>query len=248
MGAVCDLEPDVPGLARACAECVVRNRAVCRVLSPDQLSELARMSVTREYRPGQVIIGDEETADFVATIQSGAVKLVKTLTDGRQQIVGLLFASDFLGKAYAERWNVTAEAATAVRLCGFPAKHFHEFLSRHPALEAALFAAMLDELDSARDWMVLLGRKSAREKVATFFTRLARRALDNECSAGSGTAVFELPMGRGDIADYLGLTIETVSRQITALKTSGMIRILPGRSVMVGDVERLARAADGDSS
>ena len=118
-------------------------------------------------------------------------------------------------------------------------------MGEYPGLQQRLFQHTLDELDAARDWMLLLGRKTAEEKVASFLYMQARRSLPTGCvhKGTPGAAAFELPLTRSDIADYLGLTIETVSRQLTRLKTSSVILLSTNRLIMVPDLDRLAQAA-----
>jgi CRP/FNR family transcriptional regulator len=107
-----------------------------------------------------------------------------------------------------------------------------------PGFERRLLRQALNELDEARDWMVTLGRKTAGEKVASFLVRIARN-IDPEATANGASATFELPLTRADIADFLGLTIETVSRQLTKLRTEGVIGIENNRRVNVHNMERL---------
>lgn len=242
-GTVTGVLPDV--LLR-CDHCAVRHQAVCGAMDDAQVRRLAQIAHRKKLPQGQTIISDEEPVDFFANVISGAVKLTKTLPDGRQQIVGLLFSPDFLGRAYSRNNPYTAEAATDVEICCFPHAAFERLAAEYPGLQQRLFQHTLDELDAARDWMLLLGRKTAEEKVASFLYMLARRSLVVGCgqqSNGGGVAQFELPLTRADMADYLGLTIETVSRQLTRLKTSNVIRLNSNRLIQVGDVSRLARVA-----
>lgn len=243
MAPVTQLRP----LAERCGTCAIRNRAVCAALAPQELARLNSISQRRSYEPGETILADEEEAGFLATVVSGVVKLTKLLPDGRQQILGLQFESDFLGRAFRPRANLQAEAATAVELCCFPRAAFEALLADSHDLEARLFRDALDELDAARDWMVLLGRQSAREKVARFLTMLARRAANIGCTGGfgGGGVQLDLPLSRADIADFLGLTIETVSRQMTRLKTEGLIRIETNRRIQVPSMSGLEVAAGG---
>jgi CRP/FNR family transcriptional regulator len=217
-------------------------------LSNEELTALNSISRHRKVLAGQTIMGDEEKPDFFANVQSGVVKLTKTLPDGRQQIVGLQFASDFLGRPFGDRSPFFADAATDVELCCYPTRKFEELMKQFPHIEHNLFEHTLDELDAAREWMVLLGRKTAEEKVASFLLLLANRSRQLGCSSlpDFNTARFELPLTRADMGDYLGLTIETVSRQITRLKTRGLIRLEGGRMVFVPDVERLAATTEID--
>jgi CRP/FNR family transcriptional regulator len=228
-----------------CDDCAVRHKAVCGALSDLELARLNQISRRRMINAGQTIMSDEDPAEFFANVISGVIKLTKTLADGRQQIVGLLFAPDFLGRAFSPNNPYFAEAATEVELCSFPHDGFQRILREFPGIEHRLFEQTLDDLDAAREWMVLLGRKTATEKVASFLLLLARRSTLTGCAHVAAPEVprFELPLTRADIADYLGLTIETVSRQITRLKSAGTIRLLDNRLFVVPDMAMLVKAA-----
>lgn len=228
-----------------CDACAIRHRAVCGALSDAELNDLSKIATLRQVPAGQVIMSHEEPADFLANIVSGTVKLTKLLADGRQQIVGLQFPPDFLGRTYGGQNPYFAEAASDVELCCFPRKRFEEVLVGFPDLESRLFKDTLDELDAAREWMLLLGRKTAQEKIASFLYVLAKRSGNIGCahSFGVDEARFILPLTRADMADYLGLTIETVSRQITNLKTKGVIQVSAMREIIVPDLDTLAELA-----
>lgn len=240
----------IPDILQRCDHCSVRHQAVCGAMDDVQVKKLAQIAHRKKIPSGQTIISDEEPVDFFANVISGAIKLTKTLPDGRQQIVGLLFAPDFLGRAYSKNNPYTAEAATDVEICTFPNAAFERLVGEYPGLQQRLFQHTLDELDAAREWMLLLGRKTAEEKVASFLYMLARRSLITGCAhankTGPESAAFELPLTRSDMADYLGLTIETVSRQLTRLKTSNVIRLNTNRLIMVPDLDGLALAAGQD--
>lgn len=164
-----------------------------------------------------------------ANVMRGVVKLSKVLEDGRQQIVGLQFAPDFLGRLYSRESAVTAEAASEVDLCRVPRAALEKMVADNPALEHRLMQQTLRELDEAREWMVTLGRKTASEKVASFLHLIATH-LD---PAGGSRRTFDLPLTRADIADFLGLTIETVSRQLSKLRAEQIIEITNNRHVEV---------------
>ncbi len=231
-----------------CDTCTVRHRAVCGALSKEELGYLNRLARHKKVPAGQVIMSDEEPADFVGIINSGAIKLTKTLADGRQQIVGLQFASDFLGRAYNSRNAYFAEAATDVEICSFLREDFEALLKQFPDLENRLFQNTLNELDAAREWMLLLGRKTAQEKVASFLLMLAQKSSLLGCGHSETVkfATFTLPITRTDMADYLGLTIETVSRQITRLKSRKIISITGNREFLVPDMSALTEVAGQD--
>jgi len=238
----------VAGLA-PCGTCAVRDRAICNVLTGPGARELAAITRHVSYEPGQIIVAESESREIVGTITSGVIKLTKALSDGREQIVGLLFPSDFLGRVRAGESRVYAEAVTKVDVCVFHAARFRELNERYPDLKANIYERALNEIDAAREWMVLLGRKTAEEKVATFLVMLAERAKLAAClhEPDTDSLVFTLPMSRADMADYLGLTIETVSRQVTRFKTSGVVRMLSGRDILVPNIERLRTIAEGDA-
>lgn len=241
---------DIPQALGRCSTCAIRHHAICGALQNDELLRLNQIARNRSFAPGQTVMSDDDRAEFLANVISGVVKLAKTLPDGRQQIVGLLFAPDFVGRAYSQKNPYFAEAATAVELCCFPRDRFETLLKEFPGLEHRLFERTLNELDSAREWMVLLGRKTANEKVASFLYLLAKRAMmtDRPDQAAPSTSVlFELPLSRADIADYLGLTIETVSRQITKLRTHGQIELVNTQHISVPNIHALSHAAGLDS-
>jgi CRP/FNR family transcriptional regulator len=235
----------LPQTILRCQDCVIRHRAVCGAMDKEQIARLSGLAHRRKVPAGQIIMSDEAPATFFANIVSGTVKLTKTIADGRQQIVGLLFPPDFLGRAFSRNNPYFAEAASDVEICVFPNEAFERLVGEYPELQQRLFERTLDELDAAREWMLLLGRKTAEEKVASFLLMLARRSEMIGCGhlPAKQTASFELPLTRADIADYLGLTIETVSRQLTRLKTMGVITISASRIIGVSDMPGLLRAA-----
>lgn len=237
--------------SKTCAQCAVRSRAVCGALNDVELQDLSRIGRNRTYKAGDIIMADQEPSTFLANVIKGVVKLEKTSVDGRQQIVGLVFPPDFLGRAFSKSNPYFAQAATDVELCTFPSRGFEQLMQDHPGLEHRLFESTLNELDAARDWMFVLGRKSAQEKVASFLHLIARRQRMVGCGhmqqqpVGPNAVEFELPLTRSDIAAFLGLTIETVSRQLSNLKRKGTIQLRTGRGVFVPDVNKLESLAEG---
>lgn len=214
---------------------------MCGVLSPSELITLARHTRKASHAPGDELIGESTETSSYANVMKGVVKLTKGLEDGRQQVVGLQFAPDFLGRLFARESSINAEAASDVELCVVPKSALEQMIADTPALEHRLMQQTLRELDDARDWMVTLGRKTAAEKVASFLLLIAMHS-DPEREKDE-VVRFDLPLSRSDIADFLGLTIETVSRQITKLKADGVIRLDGLRTVEVPDLERLREMA-----
>ena len=165
-------------LRERCADCTIRYRAVCSTCGPQELALLDAIKFYKTFEPGQEIVAAGEETDFLGSVVDGVVALSKTLVDGRRQTVGLMFPSDFVGRPMRPVAPYDAVAVTQVKLCLFTRARFERILKETPALEKRLLEMTLDELDAARDWMLLLGRKTAQEKIATFLTILARRAAE----------------------------------------------------------------------
>jgi CRP/FNR family transcriptional regulator, anaerobic regulatory protein len=228
-----------------CGGCTIRHKAICAALSADGMAGFNRMARRRTLPAGAVILGEGEANSMFANVVSGVVKLTKTLDDGRQHIIGLLFASDFLGRAFRKDNPYFAEAATQVEICSFPAAGFEKMLPAMPDLQHRLFLYTLGELDACQEWMLLLARKRAEERVASFLLMVAKRVRDAGLpAAGSDGAIrFQLPLSRAEISDCLGLTLETVSRQMTRLKNKGVIELANYREIVIPDMNALQLAA-----
>ena len=233
-------QSNLPDIFQRCSHCPVRDLAVCGAMTGEQIAQLTKIAHRRVIPAGRTIISDQEPVSFFANIISGTVKLTKTTADGRQQIVGLLFPPDFLGRAFSRHNLYFAEAATDVEICVFPNDRFEALVADYPELQHRLFAKTLDELDAAREWMLLLGRKTAEEKVASILLILAERAQRMQHPVDAATVSFEIPLTRADLADHLGLTIETVSRQMTRLRTMHVITTVNSRLITINDMRRLA--------
>lgn len=236
--------PRTPDLRIDCGHCPIRHRAVCARCEDDELTRLNAIKFYKSYEPGQVIAMRGDQADFVASVVSGVATLTNSLEDGRTQVVGLLLPSDFMGRPGRGTIAHDVTAATDITLCCFHRKPFETLLVEMPNVGKRLLEMSLDELDAARDWMLLLGRKTAREKVASFLYLVMRRSgTPDDMDTGAPVRI-DLPLSREVAANYLGLTIETVSRQLTALKKEGVIELDGARTIFVPDQEALAAEAD----
>ena len=228
-----------------CLDCPIRHRAVCSRCDGAELDMLESMKLYRSYAAGQTIMWRGDPLDFVASVVTGVASLSKTLEDGRTQMVGLLLPSDFIGRPGRAHVDFDIIAITDVTLCCFRRKTFEAMIETTPHLSQRLMEIALDELDAARDWMLLLGRKTAREKIATFLEMLVRRTSVE--AIGSRSPDIVLPLTRDEIANYLGLTLETVSRQLNALKNDGLIRFVDRRHFKVIDLPALHEATGDDA-
>ncbi len=230
-----------------CGECPIRHRAVCARCDTDELSRLEQIKYYRSFQAGQTIIWSGDRMEFVGSVVSGIATLTQTMEDGRRQMVGLLLPSDFVGRPGRATAAFDVTATTDLVMCCFRKKPFEDMMSTTPAVAQRLLEMTLDELDAAREWMLLLGRKTAREKIASLISIIARRDAALHQRRSSGVLAVDLPLTREEMADYLGLTLETVSRQISALKRDGVISLEGNRHVTIPDIDRLMEEAGDDS-
>jgi CRP/FNR family transcriptional regulator len=210
------------------------------------LARLEQMKYYRSFQAGQTVIWSGDRMDFVASVVSGIATLTQTMEDGRRQMVGLLLPSDFVGRPGRSTAAYDVTATTDLVMCCFRKKPFEELILSTPHISQRLLEMTLDELDAAREWMLLLGRKTAREKIASLLAIIARRDVSLN-PRSKGPIVFDLPLTREEMADYLGLTLETVSRQVSALKRDGVISLEGKRHVTVQDFDLLLEVAGDDT-
>lgn len=237
-----DLQVAEAAIPATCQNCTVRRSGICAVLTGKELNKLSGQSRHTSHGPGEPLAVESDEATCYANIIDGVVKLSRVLQDGRQQLVGLQFPSDLMGRLYAEENLLTAEAASDVEVCRMPRATLERLVESSPDLKQRLLDQSLADLDQAREWMVTLGRKTAAERVASLLVLIAERTV-GRAKMLKGRVVFDLPLVRADMADFLGLTIETVSRQISKLRNEGIVEISGHRHVEVPDIERLRRRA-----
>ena len=236
----------LPPLAggQPCQGCAARSLAVCGVLDPDDLAALRCRGGTVVVPAGQALFHQGDPATQVFNLTAGTLRLTKLLPDGRRQVLGFRFAGDFIGIGQGDAQSFTAEALSQATLCRFSASRFEEFCAAHPALERALYRKAARELDAAQQQLLLLGRMSAAERLASFFLDLARRQNGEN---GGPPHFVDLPMSRADIADYLGLTKETISRLLAQFRAQRLLRLETVNRVELLDPLALAALAEGEA-
>ena len=205
-----------------CQGCEVRDKAVCGVLDCARLEQFRNLGWTLKLGTGQTLFHEGDPATRVFTLTSGTLKLYKLLPDGRRQVTGFMHPGDFLGMSSDDEHAFSAEALEGAQLCWFPRNRFDDFVEENGSMERELYRMAAHELAAAQQQMVLLGRKTASERLASFLLLLAKRA---EQIPGRSANLVRLPMSRSDIADYLGLTKETVSRVLSAFRRDRLIRL-----------------------
>jgi len=227
-------------LVDPCGHCDTRHLSVCMGVDEQFLGQLAAVITTSHLPAHGMLASEGDDAACFFNVTSGSVKLYKLLPDGRQQIVGFLFPGDFIGLAVRDTYAYSVEAIVPTVACRFERRKFEALLDRFPNMAFRLRERASDELAIAQEQMLSLGRKSAKERVASFLIQLSDRAL----RLGRPANPIVLPMTRADMADYLGLTIETVSRTISKLKAEGTIRLGAGNEIRL-NAEKLAEIAEG---
>ncbi len=231
--------PQVPHIPN-CSTCTTRHLSVCAALGPEELVTFDHSVQHRSFAAKTTLFDQGSAADFVFSVSDGTIRLFRLLHDGRRQIIGFAITGDFLGVAMEDTYDYTAEAVDHVRVCRIPRPAFSGMLDEKPHLLKKLHQLAGKEIHNSQDQVVLLGRKNAEERVAAFLLgfreRLARAAVKS--------VTIPLPMSRQDIADYLGLTIETVSRTISKLAREKLIVVVPD-GIRILDVDRLADLAEG---
>ena len=224
-----------------CATCEARALSVCNAIPDTELARLSTITAVTEVAAGQGFIDEGEPAGCFFNLTAGTAKLFKLLPDGRRQITGFVGPGQFLGLAVSDTYAFSAEAIERVRFCRFQRAALRTLLDDFPLMEKRLLEVASNELVAAQEQMLLLGRKTARERLASFLLAQSRQGMP----CGHSRQRFRLPMTRVDIADYLGLTIETVSRTLTRLRAEEMIDIVAQSGLVITDPSGLENVAGG---
>jgi len=227
-----------------CATCDARHLSVCNAVPDLELNRLAAIATVMDVPAGQCFIDEGEPARSFFNMTSGTAKLIKLLPDGRRQITGFVTIGHFLGLAVSDTYAFSAEAIGPLRCCRFQRSKLRDLLDDFPLMEKRLLEVATNELVAAQEQMLLLGRKTARERLASFLLLQSRQGTP----CGEPRRRFVMPMTRGDIADYLGLTIETVSRTLTRLRSDRLIDFASQSEVIITSPAALEQLAGGLTS
>lgn len=228
-----------------CDDCGARSIGMCEVLSDEEVVFLSRAAQRLSLPAGKLIMEEGETAQYFYNVNAGTVRLFKSLPDGRRQITGFAGPGHFIGLASPLINTVSAEAMEPVQICRFSRTTMQTLLQEYPALERKLLDVAMHELALSQQQMLLLGRKTALERVASFLLSWAQR--QEGCASTKLPASnlhMALPLSRTDLADYLGLTIETISRSLSHLKKEGLIEIPSIHEVVLVRPQALAKIAE----
>ncbi len=214
----------VPGLKKCnkCIHCSVRMIAFCGVMEHQELNKLEVLSRDKflEKNEHAFFQGDKVTNYY--NIRKGSLKIYKLSKDGRKQIIGFLFPGDFMGMSHEDSFSYSAESLEKTMLCKFNKVALESFFIKFPEVENKILNLVNYELSAAQDQIFLLGKCSAKERLLQFFHNISKQRE----KLGWVENPIHLPMPRSDIANFLGLTIETISRSLSELKSNNIIKMV----------------------
>jgi len=219
-----------------CSECNIRPYSFCRCLKEEKLKEFSKISSEKKFKNKENIFLQQDDAKNIYNITEGNVKIYQLIDDGRIQIIGFLYPGDFFGSYKNGKYNYCAEAIGDARVCIFEQKKLDYYIENNMALAKELLNQTSYELTLAQDRMGVLGKLDATERLAKFLMNISEQRK----RIGWQNNPLSLPMTRQDIADYLGLTIETVSREVSKLKTSNVVKVLSAKQIYINDFDKLS--------
>ncbi|WP_438969627.1 fumarate/nitrate reduction transcriptional regulator Fnr [Methylophaga sp.] len=221
----------------ACQDCALYKLCLPLGLHSNDLAELDKIiKRSQSYSRGQSLFNNETPFRSIFVVRSGSFKTTVQANDGREQVTGFYFPGEFIGMdaIYEQAYKSTAKSLESSSVCELPFEKLQEFSATMPQLQMQLMSRLSRELSGDKSLMFLLGKKTAEEKLATFLLSISKRFQDR----GFSSKDFQLTMSRGDIANHLGLAVETVSRLFTRFQDDGLIDI-QNKAISLRDAERL---------
>jgi CRP-like cAMP-binding protein len=213
--------------------------------APDPVdTELRRIGTSISCPRGKMLIGEGDVAEHLFKVESGALRVVRLLPDGRRYIINFLMPGDYFGLADAKHYSNSVEAVSDARVIRYSRRSFEAMVESDARVGQRFFFVMSKELSAAQNRLVLLGRKTALERLAAFLLVMANAQPGDR---RPGAREIDLPMSRSDVADYLGLRIETISRILTALRKQGVIALPDSHSFILLDRDALNDLSEGEA-
>lgn len=223
-----------------CQTCPVRDIAVCAGLDDAERTALARLGQRRQFARGETVFSAGDDAVACATLISGAIKLSKIDAEGIERTVAIVHPAGFLARLFAATGDCAATALVDSELCLFPAQLIEREMRTYPSMMERVLKATLEQLEESRALIDLIGRRDSRARVAGLLLLFLEGVCDAEPRGGGR---IEMPLNRGEMASLLGLTIETVSRQLSRLEAEGVLRRDGLRFIDIPDIGLLRRTA-----
>lgn len=223
-----------------CDVCAVRDRAACAALDQSDRRELSKLGHHRTLKRGETLFAAGDDNALIATLTTGVLKVSSFDEDGTEHILSLIHPAGFAGELFAAQAHHNVVALSDCELCVFPQEQYQKALQRFPELGRAMLRRSSQDLIETRSLLAAVTSRNAGQRVAGFLLAMARAANDAECHPAFE---FDMVLTRGEVASLLGLTIETVSRQLTKLEKDGIIRRKGARGILLLDAARLGRLA-----
>jgi CRP/FNR family transcriptional regulator len=223
-----------------CDSCPGRSLGICRPLDDQRLVQLLSLGGRRRWAKREVMYRTDEPVRAFYKITKGVVIESRTLDDGRRQIVGIRTVGDLCGyPAHNGRYLFSGEPLTDVEACAFDGEKLGALIARHVDLACAVAEDVSDKLKRATENMTVIGQLKSTERVAHFLVEI----YELYASLDVGTQPLSLHLTRHEIADYLGLTLETVSRSFSKLRDLQVIALVGGDAVVILNEDRLSEIA-----
>lgn len=222
----------------ACMSCPARKSDICGSMSDEDIRTISTSSSRIRLKAGDTLVWDGDEARHAYVVTSGTLRTSKANDDGRRQILNFMFVGQFIGIPSDHVHHYSVEALTDAEVCRFERRKLEDILLRYPAVDQGYRRGTARQLESAHEHAFALGRRTAMERVAAFLYELSHSGCPKTSSR-----TLKLPMTRSDIADFLGLTLETVSRAFSRLKSVGAIDLPSAQEVEIKDEERLKALA-----
>lgn len=227
-------------MGEICRQCLARDSALCSAMVGDEIDDLFAIANRVKVDEGSYLLHEEDSAKYVYNLASGVCTLERLASDGRRQIMAFVYPGDFIGINSGPSYSVSVQALSPILACRWQMKGLKGLYQSHPILEQKVHEIASRVLAATMDQLFVLGRKNAVEKIAYFLLYIDERQRKFDDHSDS----FILPMTRIDIADYLGITVETVSRAFSALKRRGLIDLSQAWVVTLKDRDGLREVAD----
>lgn len=218
-----------------CPACPARAGTLCAGLADADMPRLYALAAELHFAPGDLLLRQEQPADFVFSLRAGHATVFRLTADGRRQVLAFLFPGDFVGFTAEDSYHYGVAAIDPVLACRFERGALEALIAEFPPMDRKLRFTLVRAMDAAFELQFSLGRKDAVQKIASFLWYVSYR----QRKLNLPDSPVHLPMRRADIADFMGLTTETVSRSLTVLRQSGAIRLSGVHEVVITDLERL---------
>lgn len=228
-----------------CQTCPVPESSFCAHAFGQDKDGIAQLAHRARFRRGQSVLMQGDESEKIGILKSGVIKTVFMTEDGDTQVLGLLFPGDFIGRAFESEYRFSYEAATDIDICLFQRSSFEGLLIESPALEHTYLLGTLRQMDKMNSWTCLLRGRTARQRVAAYFTFCALHDGETDATLDlSGThPILELRLSRSDLASLLDMTPETFCRCLHGLADKGALHICAPHRIELTDITRLRELA-----